>query len=69
MNESCSSENHREFTGVVRIIEPAIVSGVPGVEPARKSNHPISGFSPHSEGSRRERKQDLFCMAIQAKID
>jgi len=48
MDEGSSSEDHGQLTGVVGVVEPAWVSGVPRMEPPWKTNYTISSLSPHS---------------------
>ena len=48
VDEGGSSEHHGQLAGVVGVIEPARVSGVPGMEPPRKANYAVSGLSPYS---------------------
>ena len=48
MVESSTSQNHGEFTGIFRAIQPLIVLCIPCMESARKTDDTISVFSPDS---------------------
>ena len=48
MKEGSPGENHGEFTGVVGVVVPGVVLGIPGVEATRKPHHPVPLLPPDS---------------------
>lgn len=61
MQEGRSSQYHRQLACVVGVIEPARMSGVPGMKPARETNHPISSLPPHPEKKGKKMNTGLLC--------
>ena len=49
MEEGRPSQDHREFTGVVRVIMPRPVLDIPGVESTREPHNTVPLFPPHPE--------------------
>ena len=47
MKEGSSSQDHRQFTGVVRVIHPTPLFDVVGMEPTREPHDPLPGLTPH----------------------
>ena len=50
MEEGGSCEDHGELTGVVGVVEPALMVEVPGVVTSRKTNNPVPGLAPNPTG-------------------
>ena len=48
MEEGSTSEHHRQLTGVVGVVVPALVLDVPCMEAAREPHQSVTVLTPHS---------------------
>ena len=62
VKESCSRQHHGQLTGIVRVICPAVVLEVVGMETAREAHNTIPCLTPNSASEKRVQTVLSICI-------